>query len=116
MAVTGAPLFQLDKPPIWAVTTEPFRPKLMPLELANVTAVRLLEVVPALMLIALSAATDAVMIDPLSPKETPLPLLNVSADDRAKRCSGANDLAQVRVDGRFVSEEWLAPVCAVGVH
>src|SRR5215831_1289854 len=65
------------------VTVEPLMPKLTPLELLNVSADRLLLVVPALTLIFVSdVATLAVTVEALMPKLTPLELLKVTADSR----------------------------------
>jgi len=63
--------------------TEPFRPNDTPLEFENVTALRLLDVVPALILMFVSdVAMDAVIVEALSPKLTPLLFEKVNADAR----------------------------------
>lgn len=58
-----------------------FNPKLRPLELLKVMALRLLDVVPALTLMLVrDVATDAVTVLAFSPKLTPLLFENVTAD------------------------------------
>jgi hypothetical protein len=67
------------------VTVEPFSPKLIPFEFEKTTFERLVEVEPALTLIAVRlVAIDAVRVPTpapvLRPKDTPLLLLNVMAE------------------------------------
>jgi hypothetical protein len=53
-----------------AVIVEAFRPKETPLALEKVTADKLLEVVPAEMLMLALGATETVMVEPFNPKLT----------------------------------------------
>lgn len=64
-----------------AVIVDPFSPKVTLLELLNVIALRLFDVVPPLTLIAVKlVAIDPVIVEPFRPKLIPLLLLNVTAD------------------------------------